>query len=141
MAVVGIGWVAIQHITAFRRNPQARVVLLCTRDERRAAGRLRDAGIEIEGVRYTSRYEDVLKAPDVDIVAIATPNHLHARQAVLAARAGKHILVEMGKAAIPVVHPLLDSQNALLRKMATVVLSRINPREFGGMITGTHITG
>jgi predicted dehydrogenase len=94
VAVVGIGWVAIQHITAFRRNPQARVVLLCTRDEQRAAGRLRDAGIEIDGVRYTSRYEDVLKARDVDIVAIATPNHLHARQAVLAARAGKHILLE-----------------------------------------------
>ncbi|PYR56247.1 MAG: hypothetical protein DMF85_17210 [Acidobacteria bacterium] len=94
VAVVGIGWVAVQHITAFRRNPHARVVLLCTRDERRAAERLRTAGVTLEHVRYTTRYADVLKARDVEIVSIATPNHLHARQAVQAAHAGKHILLE-----------------------------------------------
>ena len=42
----------------------------------------------------TTRYEDLLEAPDVDIVSITTPNHLHADQAVAAARAGKHIVLE-----------------------------------------------
>ena len=36
----------------------------------------------------------MLAAPDVDIVSIATPNHLHAEQAVAAAQAGKHLLLE-----------------------------------------------
>jgi len=36
----------------------------------------------------------VLAARDVDIVSITTPNHLHADQAVAAAKAGKHIVLE-----------------------------------------------
>jgi predicted dehydrogenase len=36
----------------------------------------------------------MLASNDVDIVSIATPNHLHADQAVAAADAGKHLLLE-----------------------------------------------
>jgi CRP/FNR family transcriptional regulator, cyclic AMP receptor protein len=50
------------------------------------------------------------------------------------------ILVHLGKAAVPAVHPKLDSPDTHLRKMATVVLARINPREFAGLAT-SHITG
>jgi predicted dehydrogenase len=94
VGVVGLGWVAAQHLSAFQKNPQARIVALCTRDERRARERLAAAGLTLDGARFTTRYRDLLAAPDVDIVSIATPNHLHARQAVAAARAGKHILLE-----------------------------------------------
>jgi predicted dehydrogenase len=94
VAVVGIGWVAIQHLTAFARNPHARVTYLVGRNEARARKRVEDAGLDLAGARFTTRYQDVLKSPDVDIVSIATPNHLHAAQAIAAARAGKHILLE-----------------------------------------------
>jgi len=50
-------------------------------------------------------------------------------------------LVALGKAIIPVVHPKLDAPDAQLRKMAAVVLSRINPKEFGPLIVGANITG
>jgi len=50
-------------------------------------------------------------------------------------------LVALDKAIIPVIHPKLDSPNAQLRKMAAVVLSRINPKEFGPLIVGANITG
>jgi CRP/FNR family cyclic AMP-dependent transcriptional regulator len=49
-------------------------------------------------------------------------------------------LVQMGKSVIPAVHHQLDSPNPQLRKMATVILSRINPREFGALIVGSSIT-
>jgi predicted dehydrogenase len=94
VAVVGVGWVAIQHLTAFARNPDARIVALCSRDEGRARGRLKDAGVDPGDAWFTRRFEDVIESPDVDIVSISTPNHLHAKQAVAAARAGKHILLE-----------------------------------------------
>lgn len=94
VGLVGVGWVAVQHLQAFQRNPQTRIVVLCSRDERRARARLEAAGLDLSGVRFTRRYRDLLEAPDVDIVSIASPNHLHAAQAVAAARAGKHLLLE-----------------------------------------------
>ncbi|MBE3072277.1 MAG: Gfo/Idh/MocA family oxidoreductase [Acidobacteria bacterium] len=94
VGVVGIGWVAIEHLRAFARNPHVRVSLLCTRNEARARVRLAAAGIDLGGARFTRRYQDLLDADDVDIVSIATPNHLHADQAVHAAGAGKHFLLE-----------------------------------------------
>jgi predicted dehydrogenase len=94
VAVVGIGWVAAQHLSAFLRNPHTQVVCLCSRNERRARERLDRAGVIVPSARFTTRYRAVLQSQDVDIVAIATPNHLHAAQAVAAARAGKHVLLE-----------------------------------------------
>jgi predicted dehydrogenase len=94
VAVVGIGWVAIQHLTAFARNPHARVTFLVGRNEGRARARIEDAKLDFPNARFTTRFKDVLESPDVDIVSIATPNHLHAPQAIAAARAGKHILLE-----------------------------------------------
>lgn len=49
-------------------------------------------------------------------------------------------LVKIGKAVIPTVHQGLNSPNPQLRKMTTVILSRINRREFGPLVD-SHITG
>jgi HEAT repeat protein len=50
-------------------------------------------------------------------------------------------LAQAGKSVIPIIHPKLDSSNPQLRKMAIVVLSRVSPREFGGLILGSTVTG
>src|SRR5262245_43106934 len=94
VAVTGIGWCASQHLTAFLRNPHATVVWLHARDVARARANLDTYGIALPDVRITTNFEEVLADPGVDIVSIATPNHLHADQAVAAANAGKHILLE-----------------------------------------------
>ena len=94
VGVAGIGWVAMEHLKAFLRNPHVEVALLCSRDEGRARERLARAGIQLPRARFTTRYADLLESPDIEIVSIATPNHLHADQTVAAARAGKHLLVE-----------------------------------------------
>ncbi|NUR54873.1 MAG: Gfo/Idh/MocA family oxidoreductase [Acidobacteria bacterium] len=94
VGIAGIGWCASQHIVAFQRNPQADVTWLFGRDAGRTRANLDRYAVSVSGARITTRYEDLLNAPDVDIIAIATPNHLHAGQAVAAAAAGKHILLE-----------------------------------------------
>jgi predicted dehydrogenase len=94
VAVCGVGWCASQHITAFLRNPHTAVTWLCARDADRARANLAKYGIALPGARITTSYDDILHAPDVDIVSIATPNHLHAAEAVAAAQAGKHMLLE-----------------------------------------------
>jgi predicted dehydrogenase len=94
VGVTGIGWCAAQHIKAFQKNPNTRIVMLHGRDEARARANLAKNGIDLPDAVFTKRYEDLLQSKDVDIVSIATPNHMHAGQAVAAARAGKHILIE-----------------------------------------------
>lgn len=44
--------------------------------------------------RSTSDWRSVVEDPAIDVVDIATPNHLHAEIAVAAAKAGKHIISE-----------------------------------------------
>jgi predicted dehydrogenase len=94
VGVSGIGWCGAQHIAAFLKNPRTAVTWLHGRDPARIAAVLGEHGLDLPGVRVTTRYEDLLAAPDVDIVSITTPNHLHADQAVAAANAGKHIVLE-----------------------------------------------
>jgi predicted dehydrogenase len=94
VGISGIGWCASQHITAFQKNPHTEVTWLHGRDVERTRASLAKNGIALPNARITTSYEELLGAPDVDIVSIATPNHLHADQAVAAARAGRHILLE-----------------------------------------------
>lgn len=46
------------------------------------------------GFHVYKSYEDELNDPGVDIILVATPNHLHKDMAIAAMRAGKHVLCE-----------------------------------------------
>ena len=46
------------------------------------------------GYHVYGSYDEILADPQVDIVLIATPNHLHKEEAIAAMRAGKHVLCE-----------------------------------------------
>jgi predicted dehydrogenase len=94
VGVVGIGWCAAQHIGAFRKNPHSEVVALVGRDVDRVHASLKKNGLDAGGARVSTRFEDLLEDPAIQVIDIATPNDLHAAQAVAAARAGKHILLE-----------------------------------------------
>ena len=94
VGVSGIGWCASEHIKAFLKNPHTEVRLLHGRDEARVREKLAGHGLSLPEARFTRRYEDLLESDAIDIVSITTPNHLHASQAVAAARAGKHFVLE-----------------------------------------------
>jgi predicted dehydrogenase len=94
VGITGIGWCASQHIAAFEKNPHTSVTRLHGRDAARTRANLAKYGVNVPDAKITASFDELLAAPDVDIVSIATPNHLHAGQAVASARAGKHILLE-----------------------------------------------
>lgn len=90
--IVGTGWVSGEHIRAFNMNPHAKVVGIVSRDENRGTAKAKQFGAS-EATIYTD-YDKALENPDINIVCICTPNHLHAEQTIKAAQAGKHILIE-----------------------------------------------
>lgn len=90
--IVGTGWVSSEHIRAFSMNANSRVAALVSRSEEKGRARASECGVP-EARVYTT-IDEGLKDPEVDIVCICTPNHLHAEQTIKAAEAGKHILIE-----------------------------------------------
>ena len=92
VAVLGTGWVSGEHIKAFQQNPHTRVVALLSRDAARAEAKAREFGLT--NCRFYTDLDGLLKDPEVQIVSICTPHHLHVEQGVAAAQAGKHMVVE-----------------------------------------------
>jgi predicted dehydrogenase len=91
VALVGAGWIGQHHGANVAANPHARLVAVCDPDGDKAgafAGRLGTAP------RVVESYPELLKRDDVSAVIIATPNAIHAEQAVAAAEAGKHVYLE-----------------------------------------------
>ncbi len=86
VAMLGCGFIGEFHALGLRYVPNARLVAGCDADpERRAAYAERFA------CRPIASLEDLCADPEVDLVVVSVPNHLH-REAVLAlAAAGKGI--------------------------------------------------
>ena len=90
IALVGAGWVMDFHARAALEHPGAELVAAANWREpslRRLAGR---HGIP----RVTIDWRDLAADPHLDAVVVATPNALHAPQAIAFLEAGKHVLVE-----------------------------------------------
>ncbi len=91
VAIAGTGWVAGEHVRAFQTDPHTEVVAICGRDAGRTAAFA--AGVGLDVPCFTD-YAAMLAHPGVDIVSIATPPDCHRVQALAAAAAGKHLLLE-----------------------------------------------
>lgn len=91
VGIVGTGWVAGEHIRAFNQNPHTEVRALCGRQEARVKACAVEAGIRSE---VFTDFEKMLAMDGIDIIAIATPPDAHCEQAVAAAGAGKHLMLE-----------------------------------------------
>jgi len=92
VGVHGAGWVSGEHIRAFKNNPHTRVVAISSRRIESCRARADEAGLK--DVKFYTSLEELLENPDVDIVSICTPQHLHSEETVKAAEAGKHIVIE-----------------------------------------------
>jgi len=91
VAIWGSGYVAGEHVRAYRANSQARIVALGSRTLEGARAKAQQWGLDCP---VYDDLEKLLANPEVDIVSVCTPNDQHARDAIAIARAGKHILIE-----------------------------------------------
>src|SRR5882724_12618961 len=88
-AVVGVGFVGRAHVEALRRlGVTVRGVLGSS------AERGREACESLGLARAYESLDELAADPEVRVVHICTPNHLHFEQAGRLLRAGKHVLCE-----------------------------------------------
>jgi predicted dehydrogenase len=90
IALLGSGYIAALHAQAVADHPRAEVV---------AASNWREASLRALAERFgipriTTDWRELTCAPEVDAAVVATPNSLHAPQAIAFLEAGKHVLVE-----------------------------------------------
>lgn len=89
VAVVG-GTFGEVHIQGFKHCPDFEVVATCRRQKDLAEQTARRYGIE----RYYTDMEELIGLPDIDMVSLALPNHLHSPVTLKALDQGKHVICE-----------------------------------------------
>ncbi len=77
-------------IPGMMKSGDVEIVAIASRDLRRAKAAAGKLGI----ARAYGSYEELFDDPDIEAVYNPTPNHLHIRLTLEAARAGKHVLCE-----------------------------------------------
>ena len=87
--ILGAGLVAPFHAKSVANSTGGKLIAFCDVD----AERLSRLTAEY-GVKGYSSLDDMLADPDVDIVNVALPNHLHYDAVIKCAAAGKHVLTE-----------------------------------------------
>lgn len=90
VAIIGAGIMGTAHAGAVASHPRARLVGVASVPD----GPARELTARYGGWVATDDYEELLVRPDVKLVIVATPDHLHTEIAVAAAEAGKAILIE-----------------------------------------------
>ena len=103
IGIVGVGFMGMIHYLAARKLNCARVEAICSSDEKKLAGDWRSIQgnfgprgemMDLAGVKKYRRLDDMLADPDIDLIDICNPTHLHPETAIKALQAGKHVLVE-----------------------------------------------
>ncbi len=87
--ILGAGLVAPFHAKSVSDAEGGRMVAFCDIDRERADKRAAEYG-----ARAYYSLEEMLEDPEIDVVSVALPNHLHHDAVVQCARAGKHVITE-----------------------------------------------
>ena len=106
VGVAGTGFIGPAHIEGLRRNG-IQVLGLVERTAEKAQSKAAELGIP----RLYGSLKEMLADPDIDVVHLATPNHLHHSHAKAALLAGKHVICEKPLA-------MTSEQSAELVKLA-----------------------
>ncbi|MDR9365301.1 MAG: Gfo/Idh/MocA family oxidoreductase [Balneolaceae bacterium] len=91
VGIVGLGWVAGAHIETFKNVTGANVTAVYSRRNLDENQLEKQYGIPLKAY---DDFDDMLADPSLDIIDICTEHPLHAEQAIAAAKAGKHLIIE-----------------------------------------------
>jgi predicted dehydrogenase len=89
-AIVGCGRISDLHAMGYQGLETAHIAAVCDTNLHRAREKARAWGVE----KIYTQYKQVLADPDIDLVELLTPHHLHCAMTVAACQAGKHVSVQ-----------------------------------------------
>ena len=89
-AIVGCGRISDLHQMGYRDFPEAELAAVCDTNKAVAKKKAAEWGVRMV---YTD-FEEVLRDPDIDLVELLTPHHLHCEMTEKACAAGKHVSVQ-----------------------------------------------
>ena len=124
--ILGPGFIATRAIIpAIQEVSNSRILAVASSNDQRSREVALRFGIE----RFYSDYQAMLDDPDIDVVYIALPNHLHREWTIRAATARKHVLCEkplaMNAAECNEMITACQQANVLLME---AVMYRFHPR-------------
>lgn len=89
VGVIGCGYWGPNLVRNFARNPRTQVLAVCDSRHERAA----KVGAEYRVPVVTDQVRELIAAPGIDLVVVATPSFTHFELAREALEAGRHVLV------------------------------------------------
>jgi predicted dehydrogenase len=89
-ATIGTNWITEEFIKAAKEVPGFALTAVYSRTEEKA----KEFAAKVGAEQTFSSLEEMAKSNDIDAVYIASPNSLHAEQAILLMNHGKHVLCE-----------------------------------------------
>ncbi len=92
VGVIGMSWVAGEHVKAYKANPHCDVVALAGSSATRVSEVATTHDLVL--ARQFTDWHDLIRDPGVQVVSICSTNEMHVPQAIAAAEAGKHVLIE-----------------------------------------------
>ncbi len=117
LAFLGCGAITERHSRTLRGMGADVRLLYASRDASKAEGMRRRLG----GAGAYGSYAAAWEAPDVDVVLVATPPHLHLEQTLAALAAGKHVILE--KPAFPSPDAFAPVREAAARAGRSVLVA------------------
>ena len=104
VAVVGLGFMGVTHLKAYRQLPGVRIAALCDAARLPVDGVLAAPGgnigsddsltFDMNEVKATPDLNELLADPAIDLIDICVPTLAHPKLAIAALEAGKHVICE-----------------------------------------------
>jgi predicted dehydrogenase len=130
VAVVGVKGRGMSHVGGFNGNHGCEITTICDCDQAVIGNAMKAVEGKGKKPKYEQDIRKVVADKEIDIIAIATPNHWHALAAIWAMENGKHVYVEK-----PVSHNVHEGRVMVetARKFKRICQTGTQSRSMPGM--------